>query len=155
MGTRPRPVRTRPKRRCTFRPVSSRRWELRSSPGATSRYRVFGKAGRVESATDPAPYSMMETVIILKPQTDWPKRERWYSKRAPNWLHGTLGRFWPEHGTTQELIYGAGGLNEALTMPGIANAWTMPIKARIDMLTTGVRTPLGIKVLGSDLSEIE
>jgi copper/silver efflux system protein len=118
-------------------------------------YRVFGKAGRVESATDPAPYSMMETVIVLKPETDWPKRERWYSKRAPNWLHGTLGRFWPEHGTTQELIYGSGGMNDALTMPGIANAWTMPIKARIDMLTTGVRTPLGIKVLGSDLSEIE
>ena len=118
-------------------------------------YRVFGKAGRVESATDPAPYSMMETVIILKPQTDWPKRERWYSKWAPNWVQGTLGRFWPDHKTTQEVIYGPGGLNEALTMPGISNAWTMPIKARIDMLTTGVRTPLGIKVLGSDLSEIE
>src|ERR1039458_6378985 len=108
-------------------------------------YRVFGKAGRVESATDPAPFSMMETVIILKPQTDWPKRERWYSNAAPNWLQGTLGRFWPDHKTTQELIYSPGGLNDALTMPGIANAWTMPIKARIDMLTTGVRTPLGIK----------
>ncbi|MBZ5706670.1 MAG: efflux RND transporter permease subunit [Acidobacteriia bacterium] len=117
--------------------------------------RVFGKAGRVESATDPAPYSMMETVVTLRPQTDWPKRERWYSKWAPNWLEGTLSRFWPDHKTTQELIYGPGGLNDALTMPGIANAWTMPIKARIDMLTTGVRTPLGIKVLGSDLSEIE
>ena len=117
--------------------------------------RVFGKAGRVESATDPAPYSMMETVIILKPQTEWPKRERWYSKWAPNWLQGTLRRFWPDHKTTQELIYGPGGLNEALTMPGSANAWTMPIKARIDMLTTGVRTPLGIKVLGSDLGEIQ
>jgi Cu(I)/Ag(I) efflux system membrane protein CusA/SilA len=117
--------------------------------------RVFGKAGRVESATDPAPYSMMETVIILKPQTDWPKRERWYSKWAPTRLQGTLGRFWPDHKTTQELIYSPGGLNDALTIPGISNAWTMPIKARIDMLTTGVRTPLGIKVLGSDLSEIE
>ena len=117
--------------------------------------RVYGKAGRVESATDPAPYSMMETVIVLKPQTEWPKRERWYSKRAPNWLQGTLRRFWPDHMTTQELIYSPGGLNEALTIPGFANAWTMPIKARIDMLTTGVRTPLGIKVLGSDLGEIE
>jgi Cu(I)/Ag(I) efflux system membrane protein CusA/SilA len=116
---------------------------------------VFGKAGRVESATDPAPYSMMETVIVLKPHLEWPKRERWYSKVAPKWLQGSLRRFWPDHKTTQELIYGPGGLNEALTMPGIANAWTMPIKARIDMLTTGVRTPLGIKVLGSDLSEIE
>ncbi len=117
--------------------------------------RVYGKAGRVESATDPAPYSMMETVIVLKPHMQWPKRPRWYSSWAPDWLQGTLRRFWLDHKTTQELIYGPGGLNEALSMPGIANAWTMPIKARIDMLTTGVRTPLGIKVVGSDLSEIE
>jgi Cu(I)/Ag(I) efflux system membrane protein CusA/SilA len=117
--------------------------------------RVFGKAGRVESATDPAPYSMMETVVVLKPQTEWPKRERWYSKRAPDWTQSFLRRFWPDHMSTQELIYGPGGMNEALSIPGVANAWTMPIKARIDMLTTGVRTPLGIKVLGSDLGEIE
>ena len=115
---------------------------------------VFGKAGRAESATDPAPYSMMETVIVLKPQEEWPKRERWYSKWAPKRIQPLLRRFWPDHKTTQELIYGPGGLNEALTMPGVANAWTMPIKARIDMLTTGIRTPLGIKVLGSDLGEI-
>ena len=117
--------------------------------------RVFGKAGRVESATDPAPYSMMETVIVLKPHMQWPKRPRWYSSWAPNWLQNIFRRFWPDHKTTQELIYGPGGLNEAVSMPGIANAWTMPIKARIDMLTTGVRTPLGIKVLGSDLAEIQ
>ena len=117
--------------------------------------RVFGKAGRAETATDPAPYSMMETVVTLKPHTEWPKRERWYSKRAPAWAQNILRRFWPDHKSTQELIYGPGGLNEALQMPGIANAWTMPIKARIDMLTTGVRTPLGIKVLGSDLGEIQ
>ena len=117
--------------------------------------RVFGKAGRVESATDPAPYSMMETVVVLKPQTEWPKRERWFSKWAPNWTQSFLRRFWPDHMSTQELIYGPGGMNEALAIPGVANAWTMPIKARIDMLTTGVRTPLGIKVLGSDLGEIE
>jgi Cu(I)/Ag(I) efflux system membrane protein CusA/SilA len=116
---------------------------------------VFGKAGRVESATDPAPYSMMETVVVLKPHMQWPKRDRFYSKRAPDWAQNILRRFWPDHKTTQELIYGPGGLNEALTIPGVANAWTMPIKARIDMLTTGVRTPLGIKVLGSDLGEIE
>ncbi len=66
-----------------------------------------------------------------------------------------LARIWPDRQTTNELIYGPGGLNEALTMPGVTNAWTMPIKGRIDMLTTGVRTPLGIKVLGSDLEEIE
>jgi len=116
---------------------------------------VFGKAGRVETATDPAPFSMMEIVIELKPHMEWPKQERWYSKRAPDWAQNILRRFWPDHKTTQELIYGPGGLNEALTMPGVATAWTMPIKARIDMLTTGVRTPLGIKVLGSDLGEIE
>lgn len=116
---------------------------------------VFGKAGRAESATDPAPYAMFETVIVLKPQSEWPKVPRWYSKWAPNWVQGTLRRFWPDHLSTQQLVYGAGGLNEALQLPGISNAWTMPIKARIDMLTTGVRTPLGIKVLGSDLGEIQ
>jgi Cu(I)/Ag(I) efflux system membrane protein CusA/SilA len=117
--------------------------------------RVFGKAGRAESATDPAPYSMMETTIVLKPQSAWPKRKRWYSDPAPEWVQRGLRRFWPDHKTTNELIYGPGGLNEALTFPGVANAWTMPIKARIDMLTTGIRTPVGIKVLGSDLNEIE
>ena len=116
---------------------------------------VFGKAGRVESATDPAPYSMVETVVVLKPHDQWPKIPRWYSSWAPQWLQGVFRRFWPDHKTTQELIYGPGGLNELLQIPGMANAWTMPIKARIDMLTTGVRTPLGVKVLGSDLSEIQ
>lgn len=117
--------------------------------------RVFGKAGRVESATDPAPYSMMETVITLKPQSQWARVPRWYSHRAPEWAQSFLRRFWPDHQSTQDLIYGPGGLNDALALPGVANAWTMPIKARIDMLTTGVRTPVGIKVLGSNLAEIE
>ncbi len=117
--------------------------------------RVFGKAGRAESATDPAPYSMMETTIVLKPQDQWPKRKRWYSDSIPEKLQGALRRFWPDHMSTEELIYGPGGLNDALTFPGVANAWTMPIKARIDMLTTGIRTPVGVKVLGSDLAEIE
>jgi Cu(I)/Ag(I) efflux system membrane protein CusA/SilA len=117
--------------------------------------RVFGKAGRAESSTDPAPYSMMETTIILKPQDEWPKVDRWYSKSAPPWIQNVLRRFWPDHVSTQQLIYGPGGLNEALQIPGISNAWTMPIKARTDMLTTGIRTPLGIKVLGSDLGQIQ
>ncbi len=117
--------------------------------------RVFGKAGRAESSTDPAPYSMMETTIVLKPQDQWPKRERWYSKSMPPRIQPILRRFWPDHLSTQELIYGAGGLNEALQIPGISNAWTMPIKARTDMLTTGIRTPLGIKVLGADLGQIQ
>ena len=117
--------------------------------------RVFGKAGRAESATDPAPYSMMETTIMLKPHDQWPKKERWYSARMPQWTRPFLRRIWPDHISTQDLIYGPGGLNEALQIPGISNAWTMPIKARTDMLTTGIRTPLGIKVQGSDLGEIE
>ncbi len=117
--------------------------------------RVFGKAGRAESSTDPAPYSMMETTIVLKPQDQWPRVDRWYSKSTPQWLQTVLRRFWPDHVTTQELVYGPGGLNEALQLPGISNAWTMPIKARTDMLTTGIRTPLGIKVLGSDLGQIQ
>lgn len=117
--------------------------------------RVWGKAGRAESSTDPAPYSMMETTIVLKPQDQWPKVDRWYSKRMPHWTQPILRRFWPDHLTTQELIYGPGGLNETLQLPGISNAWTMPIKARTDMLTTGIRTPLGIKVLGANLDEIQ
>jgi Cu(I)/Ag(I) efflux system membrane protein CusA/SilA len=116
---------------------------------------VFGKSGRAETATDPAPFSMAETVVVLKPPDQWPKKQRWYSKRAPEWLQRILRRGWPDHVTTQELIYGPGGMNEALQLPGFANAWTMPIKARIDMLTTGVRTPLGIKILGSDLAKIQ
>jgi Cu(I)/Ag(I) efflux system membrane protein CusA/SilA len=116
---------------------------------------VFGKSGRAETATDPAPFSMGETVVILKPHEQWRRKDRWYSNRTPEWLQRVLRRGWPDRITTQELIYGPGGMNEALQLPGFSNAWTMPIKARIDMLTTGVRTPLGIKVLGSDLGKIE
>ncbi|MCX7752355.1 MAG: CusA/CzcA family heavy metal efflux RND transporter [Blastocatellia bacterium] len=117
--------------------------------------RVFGKAGRAETATDPAPFSMIETVIVLKPPEQWPKVPRWYSSWAPEWLQAVLRRIWPDRKTTEELIYGPGGLNEALQLPGVVNAWTMPIKARIDMLTTGVRTPVGIKILGPDLNVIQ
>ena len=117
--------------------------------------RVFGKAGRAESATDPAPYSMMETTIVLKPQDEWPKVERWYTKRMPQWTWSLLRPFWPDHISTQDLIYGPGGMNEAMQIPGVSNAWTMPIKARTDMLSTGIRTPIGIKIQGSDLSQIE
>jgi Cu(I)/Ag(I) efflux system membrane protein CusA/SilA len=117
--------------------------------------RVFGKAGRAETATDPAPYSMLETVVVLKPQAEWPKAPRWYSSWAPQWLQGILRRAWPDHKSTQDLIYGSGGLNEAMQFPGVANAWTMPIKARVDMLTTGVRTPIGIKIMGADLEKVQ
>ncbi|MCL4704929.1 efflux RND transporter permease subunit [bacterium] len=117
--------------------------------------RVFGKAGRAETATDPAPFSMMETVVVLKPHDTWPKKPRWYSSWAPEWLQSIFRRAWPDHKSTQELIYGPGGMNEALQLPGQVNAWTMPIKARIDMLTTGIRTPVGIKILGPDLQKIQ
>lgn len=90
---------------------------------------VFGKAGRAETPTDPAPLEMFETVINLKPEDQW------------------------RPGMTMEGLKDE--LNDALTIPGVANSFTMPIKARIDMLATGIRTPVGIKILGNDLAEIE
>jgi Cu(I)/Ag(I) efflux system membrane protein CusA/SilA len=90
---------------------------------------VFGKAGRAATATDPAPLEMFETVINLKPESEW----------RPGM-------------TIDKLI---AELDQAVQMPGVSNAWTMPIKARIDMLSTGIRTPIGIKVFGKDLGEIE
>jgi Cu(I)/Ag(I) efflux system membrane protein CusA/SilA len=116
---------------------------------------VFGKAGRADTATDPAPFSMMETVINLKPESEWAKAPRWYSSWAPDWLQKMLRRVWPDHKSPDELIYGAGGLNEAMKFPGVSNSWTMPIKARVDMLSTGVRTPVGIKIMGADLQKIQ
>ncbi len=90
---------------------------------------VFGKAGRAQSATDPAPMEMFETVINLKPEDQWRKGM-----------------------TTDRLIF---EMDQALQFPGVANSWTMPIKARIDMLSTGIRTPVGIKVFGNDLEQME
>ncbi len=116
---------------------------------------VFGKAGRAETATDPAPFSMMETVVNLKPESEWPKAPRWYSSWAPDWLQKILRRAWPDHKSPYELIYGPGGLDEAMKFPGVFNSWTMPIKARVDMLSTGVRTPVGIKIMGADLQKIQ
>jgi len=90
---------------------------------------VFGKAGRAETATDPAPLEMFETVINLKPEAEW------------------------RPGMTVEKLKDE--MNDALSIPGVANSFTMPIKARIDMLATGIRTPVGIKILGPNLEEIE
>jgi Cu(I)/Ag(I) efflux system membrane protein CusA/SilA len=90
---------------------------------------VFGKAGRAETATDPAPVEMFETVINLKPEETW-----------PNGM------------TVDKLI---ADMNQALQFPGVSNAWTMPIKARIDMLSTGIRTPVGVKIYGPDLAGID
>jgi Cu(I)/Ag(I) efflux system membrane protein CusA/SilA len=116
---------------------------------------VFGKAGRAETATDPAPFSMMETVITLKPESQWPKVPQWYSSWTPEFLQKVLRRVWPDHKSPDELIYGPGGLDQAMKFPGVANSWTMPIKARVDMLSTGVRTPVGIKIMGADLQKIQ
>jgi len=117
--------------------------------------RVFGKAGRAETATDPAPFSMIETVISLKPESEWPKVPQWYSETAPEWMQKMLRRIWPDHRSMKDLVYGPGGLNDAMQLPGVSNAWTMPIKARVDMLTTGIRTPIGIKIMGADLEKVE
>jgi Cu(I)/Ag(I) efflux system membrane protein CusA/SilA len=99
---------------------------IKSFPEVAS---VIGKAGRAQTATDPAPLEMFETVINLKPESQW--------RPGMN---------------TDKLI---AELDHALQFPGIANSWTMPIKARIDMLSTGIRTPVGIKVFGKDLAEME
>ncbi|MDR1368316.1 MAG: efflux RND transporter permease subunit [Candidatus Accumulibacter sp.] len=99
---------------------------IKSFPEVAS---VFGKAGRAASATDPAPLEMFETTINLKPESEW------------------------RPGMTIDALIGE--MDKALQFPGISNAWTMPIKSRIDMLSTGIRTPVGIKVFGKDLVEID
>jgi Cu(I)/Ag(I) efflux system membrane protein CusA/SilA len=114
--------------------------------------RVLGKAGRAETATDPAPLSMLETVITLRPKSEWRKTDTWYSGWAPGWLKAILRRITPDHISQEELI---DQMNAALQVPGLANGWTMPIKGRIEMLSTGIRTPLGLKISGSDLNRIE
>ena len=91
--------------------------------------RVFGKIGRIESATDPAPLSMIETTITLKPRDQW------------------------RPGTTPQSLVAE--LDAAIRFPGVTNAWTMPIKTRIDMLSTGIKTPVGVKVAGPDLERLE
>jgi len=116
--------------------------------------RTFGKAGRAETATDPAPLSMLETTIMLKPEDQWRKMpvERFYTGWPGwcGWLKKPLRLVWPEEKTisveklTEEL-------NAAIAFPGLTNAWTMPIKTRIDMLSTGIKTPVGIKLMGDDL----
>ena len=93
-------------------------------------HQVFGKVGRAETATDPAPLSMIETTVRLKPRTDWPDPGK----------------------TTKQLM---AEMDAAIKFPGVANAWTMPIKTRIDMLSTGIKTPIGIKVSGPDLNVLE
>ncbi len=102
---------------------------LKSFPEVES---VFGKVGRADTSTDPAPLSMVETTIVLKPKSEWRK----------------IG--WFKRITYEDLIR---EMNEKMQFPGVANAWTMPIRNRIDMLSTGIRTPVGIKILGPDLEK--
>jgi Cu(I)/Ag(I) efflux system membrane protein CusA/SilA len=148
---------------------------------------TLGKIGRAETATDPAPLSMIETTITLWPQVEheqvpvkrffsnwpgwlkepltwvWPEirngkiLHQWRRKKIerfftswPDWLKNPLSWIWPEERyiTTEELV---AKLDQAVRFPGLTNAWTMPIKTRIDMLSTGIKTPVGIKVMGPDL----
>jgi Cu(I)/Ag(I) efflux system membrane protein CusA/SilA len=120
-------------------------------------HHVFGKIGRAETATDPAPLSMIETTIMLKPEEEWRKVpvERFYTN-WPNWtgwVQAPLEWIWPEERTinVEELKE---QLNNAIQFPGLTNAWTMPIKTRIDMLSTGIKTPVGIKIMGPDLQTL-
>jgi Cu(I)/Ag(I) efflux system membrane protein CusA/SilA len=114
--------------------------------------RVLGKAGRAETSTDPAPLSMLETVITLKPRSEWRRVPTWYSSWAPEWLKPFFRSFTPDTLSPEQLV---DKLNATVQVPGVSNAWTMPIKARIDLLSTGMRTPVGLKVHGDDLGKIQ
>lgn len=116
---------------------------------------VHGKAGRAETATDPAQLDMNESVVMLRPSKEWPKRftPRWHSG-APEWLKVPLRWLWSEQ-RPRTLEGLSRDMDAALRMPGYQMAIAPPIRTRIDMLTTGVRTPVGIKVFGDDLAEIE
>ena len=112
---------------------------------------VFGKAGRADSSTDIAPISMVETTITLKPKSEWRKKKRFYSF-LPEFLKFPFKSIWAETITDEELI---SEFNDKLNFLGMPNIWTMPIKNRIDMLSTGIRTPVGIKIFGEDLKQIQ
>jgi Cu(I)/Ag(I) efflux system membrane protein CusA/SilA len=106
-------------------------------------HHVFGKVGRAETATDPAPMDMIETTIMLKDEKDWPKID----------IKSQSGKTVAHRKRTVDELTDA--MNAELQFPGLNNAWTMPIKTRIDMLATGIKTPVGIKVAGPDLAELE
>jgi copper/silver efflux system protein len=113
---------------------------------------VMGKTGRADTATDPAPLSMLETIVVLKPQSEWRKTHEWYSSWAPELLLPVFRRITPDHISDHQLV---AEMNEALKVPGLSNSWTMPIRGRIDMLSTGMRTPVGLKIQGDDLNRIQ
>jgi Cu(I)/Ag(I) efflux system membrane protein CusA/SilA len=126
---------------------------LRDFPEVES---VLGKVGRADTATDPAPLSMVETVVQLKDRSEWRTRyqDRWYHGWTPAFVRPALTPIWPEFRTiTREEIVTE--MNERLRLVGWTNAFTQPIRNRVDMLATGIRTPLGIKIYGRDLDAIE
>jgi len=114
--------------------------------------RVLGKAGRADTPTDPAPLSMLETVITLKPRDEWRSVPTWYSAWAPSWTMPVLRHLTSDRISQEQLV---AEMNRALSLPGLSNAWTMPVKARTAMLSTGIRTPIGLKISGADLREID
>jgi copper/silver efflux system protein len=113
---------------------------------------VLGKAGHADTATDPAPVSMLETVITLRPASEWRTVPTWYSSWAPEWIKPALRHITADRLSRDDLVT---LMNKALSIPGVANAWSMPIRGRMDMLATGIRTPLGMKITGSRIEEIE
>src|SRR5215469_6060642 len=113
---------------------------------------VLGKTGRADTATDPAPLSMLETVIVLKPHSAWRRTHTWYSSWAPNFMLPVLRHVTPDYTSEQELV---AEMNQALKIPGLSNYWTAPIRGRIEMLTTGIRTPVGLKIQGNDIQQIQ
>jgi copper/silver efflux system protein len=113
---------------------------------------VLGKTGRADTATDPAPLSMLETVIVLKPHSAWRRTHTWYSSWAPNFLLPVLRHVTLDSISEQELV---AEMNQALKVPGLSNYWTAPIRGRIEMLTTGIRTPVGLKIQGNDTQQIQ
>jgi len=113
---------------------------------------VLGKAGRAESATDPAPLSMLETVVVLKPRSMWRHVGTWYSSWAPEWAKTVFRHITPDIVSTADLI---DEMNRSLKIPGVTNSWTMPIRGRLDMLSTGIRTAVGLKISGADSARIQ
>jgi Cu(I)/Ag(I) efflux system membrane protein CusA/SilA len=117
---------------------------------------VFGKVGRADTATDPAPFSMAETTIRLRPRSEWAAapRDRWYSGWAPAPLRRLFGLVWPETQppTTAALIE---RLDRAASLPGWTGAWTAPARARMDMMATGVSTPVGIRIVAGDPARLD
>jgi len=118
---------------------------------------VVGKAGRAESAVDPAPISMIETIVTLKPEGQWRQvtEQRWHSERRwLDWCRPALRQFWPEHRRIRkdEIL---AELNQKVAIPGVLPTWLQPIQTRIVMLQTGFRAMMGVKIFGNDLQEIE